>query len=392
MSSDFMPVRDRTAIVGIGSTEYAKNIGRTEQQTCIEAVHKAAADAGLSTRDIDGIFRVDMDPNIEPDLARALGIRNLRAWASYWGGGGAACAPVIGAALAVASGMANVAVAIRSRNRGSGGRPWARQGAALRIPGPGAFEFPYGVFSPVCWIALAARTYMHRHGATPATFARVAVAQRANAVYNPNAVYRTPITVEDVLASRMIADPLHLLDCCPEMDGAQAVIVTSRERARDLRQPPALLAGLAQGTNGRAALNMSGVYPSDPLDYAAPQAAADIYRMAGIGPRDIDCAMLYDMFSPVVLFGLETWGFCKRGEAGAFVESGGIDWNGALPVNTHGGSLSETYLHGFNHILEGVRQVRGTSTRQLSRTVNNVLVTAAPIAPTSAIILRRDAR
>lgn len=244
----------------------------------------------------------------------------------------------MGAAMAVATGQCDVAVAIRSRNRGSGGRPWSREGAAPRMTGAKAFEFPYGLFNPVGWIALQARSYMHRYGATPATFASVAVAQRANAVHNPNAFYRDPITVEDVLASRMIADPLHLLDCCPEMDAAMAVIVTSRERARDLQQKPVLIAGAVQGNNGRSNLHMSGVYSKDPLDYAAKYAAADLYKAAGITARDIDAAMLYDMFSPVVIFGLETWGFCNRGEGGAFVESGGIDFDGQLPVNTHGGS------------------------------------------------------
>ena len=383
------PLRDKTAVVGIGSTNFARNIGRTEHQTAIEAITKACADAGLKTSDIDGIFRVDMDPNIEPDLSRSLGIKNLRSFASYWGGGGATAAPVMGAAMAVATGQCDVAVAIRSRNRGSGGRPWSREGAAPRMTGSKAFEFPYGLFNPVAWIALQARSYMHRYGATPATFARVAVAQRANAVHNPNAFYRDPITVDDVLNSRMIADPLHLLDCCPEMDAAMAVIVTSRERARDLQQKPVLIAGAVQGNNGRSNLHMSGVYSKDPLDYAAKYAAVDLYKAAGITAKDIDAAMLYDMFSPVVIFGLETWGFCKQGEGGAFVESGGIDFDGPLPVNTHGGSLSEVYLHGFNHILEGVRQVRGTAARQLKK-ADNILCTAAPIAPTSAVIFRKD--
>jgi len=384
------PLRDRAAIVGIGATEFSRNIGRSEQQTVLDAIHNAANDAGIQASEIDGIFRVDIDSNAEPDLARSLGIKNLRSWASYWGGGAAACAPVGGAALAVAAGLCKTAVAIRSRNRGSGGRPWAKEGGAPRMTGPKAFEFPYGLFSPVAWIALAARSYMHRYGATSEQFARVAVMQRANAVHNPNALQRKPITVDDVLNSRMIADPMHLLDCCPEHDAAMAVIVTSTERARDLKQPPALVAGFAQGSNGRSGLHMSGIYSPDPHDWAGRYAAEDMYRMAGISAREIDAAMLYDMFTPVVLFGLETWGICKQGEAGPFVESGGIDWDGPLPVNTHGGSLSEVYLHGFNHVLEAVRLVRGTSTRQPKKTINHVLATAAPIAPTSAFILRRD--
>jgi acetyl-CoA acetyltransferase len=190
----------------------------------------------------------------------------------------------------------------------------------------------------------------------------------------------------------MIADPLHLLDCCPETDGACAVIVTSVERARDLKQPPVVIGGVAMGTNGRAGRRMAQIYEQDPYEFPAAHAAQDLYRMAGLGPSEIDVALLYDMFTPVVLWQLESWGFCKKGEAGPFVESGAIAVDGSLPVNTHGGSLSEAYLHGFNHVLEGVRQLRGTSHRKVSKPVNNVLVAAAPVVPTTAVLLRRDAR
>lgn len=390
MSHPERTLRDRTAIAGIGTTAYARDIGRSEQQTAQEAIRAAIADAGLQPRDVDAIFKVDMDPNSELDLARTLGVRNLRAWGSAGWGGGAACIPVILAAQAVASGMAEVAVAFRSRNRGSGGRPWVKAAkAGLRAGGVGAFELPHGLVSPVQQVALMARRYMHEYGATGEQFARVAVSQRANAMRNPRAVFREPISLEDVLNSRLVADPLHLLDCCPEIDGACAVVLTTAERARDLPRPPALIAGVAQATGPRHYM-MTQLYSDDPFRFPNEDAARDLYAMAGIGPGEVDVALLYDMFTPVVLYQLEGWGFCKRGEAGGFVESGEMDWpGGSLPVNTHGGSLSEAYIHGFNHVLEGVRQIRGTSTCQVLG-ARTALVAAAPVVPTSAILLRSD--
>jgi acetyl-CoA acetyltransferase len=381
-------IRDKAAIAGIGTTEYVKSIGRPELQTALEAIAMALDDAGLSGRDVDAIFKIETpgeDANSELDVARNIGARNLRAWGGMGYGGGAACGPVVHAAMAIASGMAEVAVAFRSRNRGSGGRPWAKAG--MRVPGPGAFELPYGLVSPVQQLATLTRRYMRDVGATSAQFARVAVAQRRHASRNPRAFFRDPITVDDVLASRMIADPLHLLDCSLETDGACAVVVTSAERARDLKQRPAYIAGASQGMGPRHYMMSGLLYRSDPFDMPNLNAARDVYAQAGLGPGDIDVALFYDVFSPMVLWQLEAYGFCKRGEAGPFVEEGRIDWpDGELPVNTHGGSLSEAYVHGFNHILEAVRQLRGTSTCQVDN-ASVALVAAAAVVPTSALIL-----
>jgi acetyl-CoA acetyltransferase len=389
--SETVSIRDRTAIAGIGTTEYVRDIGRTELETALEAIHMALDDAGITPREVDAIFKVETpgeDSNSELELARNLGAGPLRAWGGFGYGGGAACAPTVHAALAVATGMASVAVAIRARNRGSGGRPWAKTGQ--RVGGPYAFEAPYGLVSPVQQIALMARRYMHEYGAASEDFARVAVLQRDNATRNPRAFFRDPITVEDVLNSRMIADPMHLLDCSLETDGACAIVVTSAERARDLKQPPALIAGVSQGMPSRHYMMNGLLYQDDPFDLPSKHAADGVYRSAGIGPGDIDVAEFYDVFSPMVLWQLEAYGFCKPGEAAAFVADGRADWpKGELPVNTHGGSLSEAYVHGFNHILEGVRQVRGTSTSQVEG-ANTVLVAAAAVVPSSALILRSD--
>jgi acetyl-CoA acetyltransferase len=383
-------IRDKAAVVGIGTTEYVRNIGRTELETALEAVRAALDDAGLTARDVDAIFKIETpgeEPNSELDVARNLGVPNLRVWGGAGYGGGAACAPVVHAAMAIASGMATVAVAFRARNRGSGTRPWAKMGA--RVGGTAAFEVPYGLVGPVQQIAILARRYMHEYGATSEQFARVAVSQRSNAARNPRAFFREPITVEDVLNSRPIADPLHLLDCSLETDGACAVVVTGAERARDLKQAPVYISGAAQGMGPRHYMMSGLLYKDDPFDLPPIYAARDIYSQAGMGPEDVDVALLYDVFSPMVLWQLEAYGFCKRGEAGAFVAEGRIDWpDGDVPVNTHGGSLSEAYVHGFNHVLEGVRQIRGTSTCQV-RDASVALVAAAAVVPTSALLLRR---
>ncbi len=379
-------LRDRTAIAGIGTTAYARDLGCSEPESALEAVHAALDDAGMSARDVDAIYKFDDSGNNELELARNLGVQNLRAWGAIGWGGGATCAPVIHAAMAVASGLATVAVAFRARHRGSGGRPWAKM--EQRVSGHPAFEAPYGLVSPAQQNAVMVRRYMHDYGATSEQFARVAVAQRSNAMRNPRALFRDPITVDDVLSSRMIADPLHLLDCCLETDGACAAVITSAERARDLKRPPVLISGAAQGSGPRHYM-MVPFYRDDAFDLPNVYAARDLYAMAGLGPQEIDVALLYDVFSPLVLWQLEAYGFCNRGEAGPFVQDGHIDWpSGDIPVNTHGGSLSEAYVHGFNHILEAVRQLRGTSSCQVDDALV-ALVAGAPVVPTSALILRR---
>ena len=385
MTNDARSVRRRAAIVGIGTTRYARNLGMSERESALLAIRAAVADAGLKTTDVDAIYKVDMDTNTEADLARILGVRNLRGWGGAGVGGGAACAPVVLATMAIATGLAEVAVAFRARHRGSIPRPWAAN-QRPRVGGNAAFEVPYGLASPVQQTALAARRYLHRYGATSEDFAKVAVVQRENASVNPRAIFRDPITIEDVLASRMIADPLHLLDCTPETDGACAVVLTTPERARALRPDPVFVLGISQATGGKAGGRMALIYDDDPHSFPGESAASALYAMAGVGPVDIDIAMVYDMFTPAVLWQLESWGFCNRGEAAGFVAAGGIEVGGSLPVNTHGGSLSEGYVHGFNHILEAVRQLRGTANRQVVG-AKVALVAAAPIVPTSAVIL-----
>ncbi len=392
-------LRGKAAIAGIGQTAFGWQLGRSEFHLALEAIRAAVADAGLRTQDIDGIVRYALDTNSEADLAVALGIPELRfCAASTPGGGDSGCRTVELAAMAVATGQANYVVAFRARNRGKrssagqdrfqGGRPWEKTGMYLATARE-QFHIPFGLVAPSQEEAMLARRYMAQYGITDDHFAMVAVAQRAHASRNPAAIMRTPITIADHHASRWIAEPMRLLDCCLETDGACAAVVTTAERARALRQPPACILGAAQAS-APLTVPMVNYYKQDLFDTESKRAAALLYQRAGVGPKDIDAAMLYDSFSPLVLIALEDFGFCGRGEAGGFVEGRRIQWpHGDLPVNTSGGSLSEAYIHGFNLITEGVRQIRGTSTCQAPN-ARHVLVTSANFALTSALILGKD--
>jgi len=251
-----------------------------------------------------------------------------------------------------------------------------------------AYMGAQGLYTPAAMIALTMRRYMHETGATSDDFANYSIAARRHAATNPNAFfYGKPITREDYLNSRLIADPLRLLDCCQESDGGVAVVVVSAERARSLRQKPVLIRGAAQGSP-RGTMGLGAYYKPDivPRDECAA-AARQIYETAGLGPKDIQVAILYDHFGPTVLPSLEAYGFCEYGEAKDFIKGGNIEIGGTLPVNTHGGQLGEAYIHGMNGVAEAVRQLRGTAVNQVEG-VHNVLVTAGSGVPTSAAILK----
>ena len=234
---------------------------------------------------------------------------------------------------------------------------------------------------------MQARRYMHEYGATSEDFGRVSVAARRHAATNPKAwFYRQPITLDDHQASRWIVEPLHLLDCCQESDGAVAVVVTSAERAKRLKQPPAMIRAAAQGAGDDAQM-MTSYYRKDIARLSEMNIVADqLYAQAGIGPADVQAAIFYDHFTPFVLPQIEAFGFAKEGQAKDFIREGNIDLGGRLPVNTHGGQLGEAYIHGLNGVAEGVRLVRGTASNQPGA-VGNVIVTAGTGVPTSGLIL-----
>jgi acetyl-CoA acetyltransferase len=243
-----------------------------------------------------------------------------------------------------------------------------------------------GLGTPAATVAMQARRYMHEYGATSEDFGRVAVADRRHAATNPNAFFHgKPITLEDHQASRMIVDPLHLLDCCQESDGAVALVVVSADRAKDLPQRPALVTAAAQGS-GRDQFVMTSYYRDDIGIPEMGVVGRELWRQSGLEPEDIRTAVLYDHFTPYVLMQLEELGFCKPGEAKDFIADGAIEIGGRLPLNTHGGQLGEAYIHGMNGIAEAVRQLRGTSVNPVDD-VEHVLVTAGTGVPTSGLIL-----
>ncbi|HEX9712867.1 MAG TPA: lipid-transfer protein [Actinomycetota bacterium] len=380
-------MRDRAAIVGIGQTEFAKDIGRPEQRIALEAISAALDDSGVGAHEVDGLVKFSLENTMEVDIARNLGMQNLRFFADVAYGGGAGCGAVGHAAMAVASGQAEVVVVWRARNRGSGGRPWAKKGN--RAGGEMQWFLPFGLSRPVDQIAMLARRHMIEYGSTSEQLGAVAVAFREHAQQNPAALmHGRPMTLEDYLASRWISEPLRLFDCCLETDGALAVVVTSAERARDLRRPAALVRGYAQGT-GSEHLVMANYFTRDPLDSPGHHAARDLWRNAGIGPDEIDSAQMYDAFTPLILISLEAFGFAKPGEGGPFAAEGNLRLGGALPTNTSGGGLSEAYVHGMNLILEGARQIRGDSVNQVAG-CETVMVSSGNGVPTSALVLRKD--
>jgi acetyl-CoA acetyltransferase len=383
-----------TAIAGIGATEFSKDSGRSELRLACEAVMTALADAGLRPEDVDGLCTFAMDNNPEIEVARAIGAGPVRFFSRVPYGGGAACGVVMQAALAVAAGVADVVLCYRAMNE----RSVQRFGAGA-IPRPGfvttesahfGWYVPFGLLTPAAWVAMQAQRYLHDAGATTEAFGHVSVACRRHAATNPTAwFFGKPITLADHRASRWIVRPLRLLDCCQESDGAVACVVTTLERARDLRHPPAVLRAAAQGASRDQ--HMMTSYYRDRIGELPEMAfvAHQLYEQSGLGPRDFQTAVVYDHFTPFVLAQLEAFGFCGRGEAKDFVRGGNIEIGGGLPINTHGGQLGEAYIHGMNGVAEAVRQVRGTAVNQVAA-VEHVLVTAGTGVPTSALILGRD--
>jgi acetyl-CoA acetyltransferase len=384
----------QVAIAGIGATEFSKESGRSELRLAVEAVGLALADAGISPRQVQGLVTFSADTNPEIEIARSLGIGDLTFFSRIPYGGGAACATVQQAALAVQAGVADVVVCYRAFNERSGHRfGTGAQGRPSTATAESAQLAPYlsvGLLTPASWVAMAAQRYLHVTGATSEDFGRVAVADRRHAATNPKAwFYEQPITLEDHQASRFIVEPLHLLDCCQESDGGQALVVTSVERARDLPGTPAVIRASAQGSGAGQAM-MTSYYRDDLL--GLPEmgiVARQLWETSGLGPGDMQAAILYDHFTPYVLYQLEELGFCAKGEAKEFVKDGRIELGGALPLNTHGGQLGEAYLHGMNGIAEGVRLVRGTSCNQVPA-LEHVVVTAGTGVPTSGLVLGVD--
>ncbi|MGV0044954.1 thiolase C-terminal domain-containing protein [Mycobacterium colombiense] len=382
-----LALKDKAAIVGIGSTAFARSLPGSERQLAAEAVLQALDDAGLEPSHVDGLCSYSMELTAEDELARNLGFGDIGWFARTPAGGGGGCATVGLAATAIATGQANVVVAWRARKRGArASRPWGQ--ISKQVSGSDAFVRPFGVIRPVDEIAMLARRYMHETGATREHLANIAMTFRAHAQRNPAALMGgRPLTHHDYFSARMISEPLCLYDNCLESDGAVAVVLTSADRAADLPSPPAYVHAFAQGVSA-GSMTMSNFFNEDPLCTQAHVCARALWSHADIGPADVDVAQIYDAFTPLVLFALEAYGFCGHGEAAKLTEDNGLGLGGMLPVNTSGGSLSEAYIHGYNLITEAVRQIRGTSTAQVPDAQWS-FVSSSDNVPTSALLLRR---
>ena len=384
-------ISGKSAIVGIGATEFSKRSGRSEMRLAVEAVLAACADAGIDPSEVDGISTYTMDNNPEMEVHRLIGGKALKMFSRIDYGGGAACGPLLQAAMAVATGICERVVVYRAMNERSEYR--FGTGVADRGADPtyetAAFGWhsPHGLITPASWVAMSASAYLHKYGATTEDFGRVSVGGRAMAAENPNAwFYQQPITLEDHQNSRWICEPLRLLDCCQESDGAVACVVVSDERAKELNHKPAYIRGAAQGACDDQQ-SMTSYYREDITRLTeCSLVAGQLYRQAGVGPSDIQTAVIYDHFTPYVMTQLEEYGFCQRGEAKDFLRSGEHLLTGSLPINTHGGQLGEAYIHGMNGVAEGVRQIRGQSVNQVDN-VQHVLVTAGTGVPTSGLLL-----
>ena len=392
-----MSLKDQTCIAGVGLTDYGRRgdffeIGSVPK--IAEALDRALEDSGIDRREIDGFCSYSVDPNDPSRLAPALGIPNIN-YSSlvFGGGGGGTCGAVANAAAAITAGLAEVVMVYKTITQPPHARFGASYGSAQLAANPLTdFHRPFGLISPVQFFSMIFRRHMHLYGTTSRHLAEVAVATRTHARRNPKALMQAPLTLEDHQESRLIADPFRLFDCCQENDGGGVILVTSAERARDLAQPPVYIMAGAQGGSAEWGQALTSQNASDEIYATAGHAhlAKRLYAMAGVGPEDVDVALLYDHFSGLVILQLEDYGFCERGEGGAFVEDGGLLWEGGrLPVNTHGGNLSEVYLLGLTHIVEAVRQLRGTSTSQVEG-AEIALATAGPAnLPTSSLLLRR---
>ncbi|MEM8593258.1 MAG: lipid-transfer protein [Pseudomonadota bacterium] len=382
--------KDKAAIVGVANTEFSKNSGRSETQLACEAVAGALKDAGLKPSDVDGMTTFTMDTNDEIEVARAVGIGDLSFYSRVPHGGGAGTGLIHQATMAIATGAAEVVVCYRALNGRSGHR--FSDGVSGAISTADAIHWgwymPFGLLTPASWVAMYTQRYMHLTGCTKDALYEVAKTTRDHAATNPAALFHgQPFDRADYDAQKKIVDPLSLYDCCLETDGGSAVILTTPERAKDLNHPAVMVKGVGQS----AAANMESMTSFYRDEIAAipsmDNAAEQAYAQSGLTPDDIDAAVIYDAFTPIVLWQLESWGFCPRGKAKDFVLDGNLRLDGRLPTNTHGGQLSEAYIHGVNGIVEATRLVRGTSVNQPKKDVNNVLVTSGVGIPTGGALL-----
>ena len=383
-------MKKEAAIVGVGATPYYFR-GESAPQTLYELIGKAilaaVSDAGLTIADVDGLafYASGFEPGLITEL---LGIRELNFASTVSAQGGGSAGVLDLAAMAIETGRAKTVVCIGACQQSD--RRYGLALASLAATPDTIWSRAAGLSGPGQALALIARRHMHVYGTRREAFAEVVMSSRLNASTRPGAIRRRPLTLDEYMAAPMLADPLCRLDFCLETDGAVAFVVTSGERARDLAQRPVYIAASAHCGSGEWGRSFFWLNMPDAVftSAGAEPVARRLYAQAGIGPTDIDVALIYDHFSPLVILQLEDYGFCPRGEGGPFVESGAIRQTGSIPVNPHGGHLSEAYVIGMTHIREAVEQLRGQAVNQIAG-AQFALVTGGPAPiPMSGAILR----
>jgi acetyl-CoA acetyltransferase len=369
-----MTLKDKAAITGIGETKYvrAPGSGKSPVALQMEAALRALDDAGLSPKDIDGVIPFAVGPLVAEDFITNFGIQDLSFSATTPLGGASAVAAIQCATAAIAAGVCQHVLLSIGRNAFSGPRISTRMAQMPPFKVVNEYESPAGANAPAQLYAPMARRHMELYGTTSRQLGEIAVSTRYHAALNDNALMKTPISIEDHQQSRMISDPFRLLDCSMESDGAAAVIVSAADRVKDLRKRPIFIQGCGEGHPDSPSIISQR---PDLTTLGTAKAARKAFSMAGVKPSDIQVAQIYDCFTYIVLCQLEDLGFCKKGEGGPFVEQENIRLGGRLPVNTHGGLLSQAHIVGMNHVVELVRQLRGEAGRAQVRDAELGLVT-----------------
>jgi acetyl-CoA acetyltransferase len=382
-----MSLREAGAVTGVGETKYMRGTDRTPVSLAMEASLNAIADAGLKPTDIDGLIPYGAGAVAE-DFVTNFGIPDLRFSATTPMGGASAVASIQCALAVIQAGICKHVLLSLGRTGYSGGRIGTRVQQMPQFRTIGEFEMPSGAIAPPQLYAVMARRHFELYGTTSRQLAEIAVTTRQHAMRNPNATMQRPMTIEDHQVSRIISDPFRLLDCSLESDGAAAVVISAPDIAKDLRKKPVLVMGVAEGhPDSPSAITQRPDITTLGLAKAAPK----VFEMAGVTHADIDVAEIYDCFTYIVMCQLEDMGFCKKGEGGGFVENGALGIGGRLPVNTHGGLLSEAHMAGMNHIVELTRQLRGEAAVQVPDAEIGLVTGYGDLGDGSIAIMRRAA-
>ena len=382
------------AIVGVGFTEYSMNSGRSVLSLAVESCQKAMEDAGLGPQDVDGILEFHVGDSVPTEgVATGLNLPIVNYALDWYAGGFAPSSLVMTAGMAVETGITKAVLIYRAMNGRSGFRLGGGAGGeAFRPTRAAQFRIPYGWLTYGQHMAMACQRHIQRYGTKPEHLGAIAINQRASAALNERAVYRKPLTLDEYMSSRMIAEPFHLYDMCSETDGGCALLVTSSDRAKDCRKKPVhikaagYIGKMGAGSSGDPLWNDDFLWDDLTENFTGPLFSR-LYKEAGIGPKDVDVAEIYDCFTYTVLMGLEGLGFCPKGEGGPFAASGAIGLKGKTPINTQGGMLSEAYIQGVNVVTEAVMQLRGECGARQVPSAEVAIVTSGATTMGSGLVL-----